>query len=49
MGMRDAIRPIRSLFIYPGYRRVVVLADMMVETCVYERSVRHKASYQPQS
>jgi hypothetical protein len=30
--MRDATRPIRSLFMYPGYRRVVVDAAMTVDT-----------------
>lgn len=28
----DAISPMRSLFIYDGYRRVVVETDMMVDT-----------------
>lgn len=32
VGISEAIRPMRSLFMYPGYLSVVVLADMMVET-----------------
>lgn len=32
VGINDARRPTKSLFIYPGYRRVVVLADITVET-----------------
>jgi hypothetical protein len=32
VGIRDATRPIRSLFMYPGYRRVVVDAAMTVDT-----------------
>ena len=32
MGIREAIIPIRSLFMYPGYRRVVVLAAIIVDT-----------------
>jgi hypothetical protein len=32
VGMREAISPIRSLFIYPGYLSVVVDALMIVET-----------------
>ena len=32
MGIREAIKPIRSLFMYPGYLRVVVLALIMVDT-----------------
>ena len=30
--MSDATRPMRSLFIYPGYRRVVVDAAITVDT-----------------
>jgi hypothetical protein len=30
--MRDATRPMRSLFMYPGYLRVVVDAAMTVDT-----------------
>ena len=30
--MRDAIIPTRSLFMYPGYRRVWVLAAITVDT-----------------
>ena len=36
VGMREAIIPTRSLFIYPGYLNVWVLAAMTVET--YESS-----------
>ena len=32
VGMSDAMRPIKSLFIYPGYLKVVVLAAIMVDT-----------------
>jgi len=32
VGIRDANKPIRSLFMYPGYLKVVVLADITVET-----------------
>mmetsp|Transcript_9266 Transcript_9266/g.32186 ORF Transcript_9266/g.32186 Transcript_9266/m.32186 type:complete len:217 (+) Transcript_9266:251-901(+) len=32
VGMRLATRPTRSLFMYPGYRRVVVLAAITVDT-----------------
>jgi hypothetical protein len=32
VGISDATSPIRSLFIYPGYRSVVVLAAITVET-----------------
>ncbi len=32
VGMSEAIRPIRSLFMYPGQRRVVVLTDITVDT-----------------
>ena len=32
VGMRLATRPMRSLFMYPGYRRVVVDAAITVET-----------------
>ena len=32
VGIREAMMLTRSLCIYPGYRRVVVLADMTVET-----------------
>jgi hypothetical protein len=32
VGIREARRPTRSLFIYPGYLKVVVLADITVET-----------------
>lgn len=32
VGISEAISPMRSLFMYPGYLSVVVLADMMVET-----------------
>ena len=32
VGTSDAINPTRSLFMYPGYLRVVVLAAMTVET-----------------
>jgi len=32
VGMSEAIRPIKSLFMYPGYLKVVVEALMMVET-----------------
>lgn len=39
VGMREATSPIKSLFMYPGYLRVVVEADMMVLTIelVYEK------------
>ena len=39
VGMSEAISPIRSLFMYPGYLRVVVDADMIVLTMelVYEK------------
>ena len=30
--MSDATRPTRSLFMYPGYRKVVVLAAMTADT-----------------
>ena len=33
VGMSELISPIRSLFMYPGIRNVVVLADITVETC----------------
>jgi hypothetical protein len=32
VGISEANRPMRSLFMYPGYLRVVVLAHMMVDT-----------------
>ncbi len=32
VGIKDAIRPIKSLFIYPGYLKVVVDALIIVET-----------------
>lgn len=32
VGIREAIMPTRSLFMYPGYRSVVVEADITVET-----------------
>ena len=32
VGIKEAMRPIKSLFIYPGYLRVVVDAPMIVET-----------------
>jgi hypothetical protein len=32
VGMREAIIPTRSLCLYPGYRSVVVEADITVET-----------------
>ena len=32
VGISDAIKPIKSLFIYPGYLNVVVLVDIIVET-----------------
>jgi hypothetical protein len=32
VGIREARRPTRSLFIYPGCRNVVVLAEITVET-----------------
>jgi hypothetical protein len=32
VGIKEARRPTRSLFIYPGYLKVVVLADITVET-----------------
>ena len=32
VGISEATRPIKSLFIYPGYLKVVVLAHMMVLT-----------------
>jgi hypothetical protein len=32
VGIREAIRPIKSLFMYPGYLRVVVEALIIVET-----------------
>lgn len=35
VGISDARMLTRSLCMYPGYRRVVVLADMTVETCIY--------------
>ena len=35
MGIREAISPMRSLFMYPGYLSVAVLVAMMVDTCTY--------------
>lgn len=32
VGIREATRPSRSLFRYPGYRNVVVLEAITVET-----------------
>jgi len=32
VGIKLATNPIKSLFIYPGYLRVVVEADIIVET-----------------
>lgn len=32
VGINGAIRPTRSLFMYEGYLKVVVLTDMIVET-----------------
>lgn len=32
VGIKEAINPIKSLFIYPGYLKVVVDALMIVET-----------------
>ena len=32
VGMREAISPIRSLFIYPGYLKVKVEALIIVDT-----------------
>jgi hypothetical protein len=32
VGIREAIRPIKSLFMYPGYLKVVVEALIIVET-----------------
>jgi len=32
VGISEAKRPEKSLFMYPGYRRVVVLAAIMVAT-----------------
>lgn len=32
VGMSEDIMPTKSLFIYPGYLNVVVLADMTVDT-----------------
>lgn len=34
VGINGAVRPIKLLFIYEGYRRVVVLTDIMVDTSV---------------
>lgn len=31
--MREAMIPTRSLLVYPGYRRVCVLAAITVDTC----------------
>ena len=43
--MREAIRPIRSLFMYPGQRRVVVLAAMIVETYGDAMRVREEGEF----
>lgn len=34
VGINGAVKPIKLLFIYDGYRRVVVLTDIMVDTNV---------------
>lgn len=34
VGINGAVRPIKLLFIYDGYRNVVVLTDIMVDTSV---------------
>ena len=34
VGMSDAMMPTKSLFMYPGYRSVVVLAHITVDTCI---------------
>lgn len=40
VGISEETMPTRSLFIYPGYRSVVVLADMTVDT--YIPNVRYE-------
>lgn len=32
VGIKGAVRPIKLLFIYDGYRNVVVLTDIIVDT-----------------
>ena len=32
MGINGAIKPIKSLFMYDGYLKVVVLTDIIVDT-----------------
>lgn len=32
VGIKEAIRPIKSLFMYPGYLKVVVEAPIIVDT-----------------
>jgi hypothetical protein len=41
VGMREAINPMRSLFMYPGYLNVVVLAAMTVDTFTFTQPIRH--------